>query len=106
MQLIGLLFVPESPRWLVSKGKHDKALQVLAKFHANGDVNDKLVQYEINEIEETIVREREAAKSTGFMSFFGTKGNMHRLFICVIVGFMIQWAGNGKSINRERPSSD
>jgi MFS family permease len=29
------------------------------------------------------------------MSFFETKGNRHRLLICILVGFMIQWAGNG-----------
>lgn len=29
------------------------------------------------------------------MSFFETAGNRHRLLICILVGFMIQWAGNG-----------
>lgn len=44
---------------------------------------------------EAISHERSVARNTGFLSFFETRGNRHRLLICVLVGFMIQWAGNG-----------
>jgi hypothetical protein len=46
--------VPESPRYLIAKGKSDKALEVLAKAHAEGDVNSELVQIEFREIHDTI----------------------------------------------------
>ncbi|KAF2496670.1 hexose transporter [Lophium mytilinum] len=95
IQLLGLFIVPESPRWLVSKNRKAEALAVLARYHANGDAEDELVKYEFSEICEAIEREREVANSTGFKSFFESKGNRHRLLICVLVGFMIQWAGNG-----------
>jgi MFS family permease len=95
IQLIGLLWVPESPRWLVSKNRHHEALQILAKYHANGDADDQLVQFEYQEICQALELEKEAARSTGWSTFFATKGNRHRLLICVLVGFMIQWAGNG-----------
>jgi MFS family permease len=95
IQLIGLIWVLESPRWLVSKNRHQEALRILARYHANGDVDDQLVQFEYQEICSALELEKEVAKSTGWSTFFATKGNRHRLLICILVGCMIQWAGNG-----------
>ena len=95
LQIIGLFIIPESPRWLIANGKKEKALGVLAKFHANGDMDDQLVNYEFTEICETLEREAQAASGSSWSEFFRTRGNRHRFVICLLVGIMIQWAGNG-----------
>jgi MFS family permease len=89
-----LRFVPESPRWLVNKGRVEQAHQILAKYHANGKMDDELVMWELREIEQSIKIEQEA-KSTTFSTFFKTKGNRWRLGIIVTTGLAAQWVGNG-----------
>ena len=53
-------FVPESPRFLVSKGKESQALRTLAYYHADGDESDPLVLYEFEEIRTAIHLDRES----------------------------------------------
>ncbi|KAJ5429044.1 hypothetical protein N7491_006060 [Penicillium cf. griseofulvum] len=95
LQLLGLFIVPESPRWLISKNRREEALEILARYHANGDRTDELVLFEYQEICEAIDFENLVAEDSGWRAFFATRGAIHRLMICVLVGFMIQWAGNG-----------
>jgi len=94
IQLVAIWMVPESPRYLIAKGKNEKALNILAKAHANGNVEDELVQLEYREIRETIQLEKEFEQN-GWTEFFVTKGNRHRLVILISLGFFSQWSGNG-----------
>ncbi|KKY18011.1 putative hexose transporter protein [Phaeomoniella chlamydospora] len=94
LQLIFVWFVPESPRWYISRGKIEKAHKVLANCHANGNLDDELVQLELQEIRDTIKLEQEF-ESNSWLELFKTKGNRHRLIILVSAGFFSQWSGNG-----------
>lgn len=93
--LVVVLLMPESPRFLVSRGREEEALAVLAKYHANGDHDDPLVRFEFAEIQEALAAEKQAAGETTYLTFLKTRGNRHRLLICILIGFMCQWAGNG-----------
>jgi len=42
--LIGLLFVPESPRWLMSRSQDDQARAVLQRIRESGDVSAELAE--------------------------------------------------------------
>ncbi|KAF4975477.1 hypothetical protein FZEAL_7740 [Fusarium zealandicum] len=91
----GFLLAPESPRWLVSVGRVSAATDVIAKHHAGGEREDPLVSTQMLEIETTITAEKEAAASASYLDMVRTKGNRHRLFISVTLGFIAQWSGNG-----------
>ncbi|KIJ93702.1 hypothetical protein K443DRAFT_12665 [Laccaria amethystina LaAM-08-1] len=49
---LGMLFFPESPRFLLDTGRDEKALQVLADLHGGGDKTNELVVLEYEEIKQ------------------------------------------------------
>ncbi len=94
IQLTFIWWIPESPRYLVSKDKHEEALWILGKWHAGGDTNNTTVQFEFREIKETIRMEKEAARAASYADFVRTSGNRWRLAIVVSLGVISQYSGN------------
>ncbi|KKY27969.1 putative sugar transporter [Phaeomoniella chlamydospora] len=93
--LPGLIMAPESPRWLISVDRPEEAREILVKYHAGGDPDSALVNYEIIEIGATLRAEKEAHNSASYKDMIKTPGNRHRLFISVTLGVFSQWSGNG-----------
>lgn len=96
IQLFGLFLIPESPRWLIATNKRGEALVILTKYHANGELTDRIVQHEFEQMCRMIPLEKEGGRK-GWCTFFSSKGYFHILSICVLIGFMEEWAGNGKN---------
>lgn len=94
IQLIFIWWLPESPRYLVNKDRNDEALLVLSKYHAGGNIHDAIVQFEYQEIKQTIQMDRGADRASSYLDFFRTKGNRWRLAIIVSLGIISQYSGN------------
>ena len=94
LQIVFIWFLPESPRWLISKGRGEEAYAVLAKYHAEGDVNSEFVKLEYAEIEKTLELEKEQQKGS-WREFDVAPGMRKRLLICSFLGLATQWSGNG-----------
>ncbi len=90
IQILLVWFVPESPRWLVSKGRRAEALHILAFYHANGNEEDPLVEYEFEEIKAAIAVERALQSNVGWLSFWRTRGNRRRLRIIIAIAVFSQ----------------
>ncbi|KAM0748630.1 hexose transporter protein [Meredithblackwellia eburnea MCA 4105] len=89
-----ILFAPESPRYLVKKGREDEAIGILSKYHANGARDDPLVQWELAEIKDQI-RAEEIAKKTSYLALVKTPADRHRLAVALSIGVGVNWVGNG-----------
>lgn len=66
---LGLCVLPESPRWLAKHGHWDRAKEVLALAHANGDIVSPWVQREMEEIQAAVEFERQNA-NVSYMELF------------------------------------
>lgn len=90
-----VLFIPESPRWLVAKGRDQEAIAVLKNYHAEGRERDPLVYFTYGQIREALAIEREINQTTTYLTLFKTPGNLRRMRIVFALGFFSQWSGNG-----------
>jgi hypothetical protein len=86
-------FLPESPRYLISKDRDDEAFDILVKYYAEGDRDPVLVRAEMAQIKETIKIKLEHAKLS-WMDMLRTAGMRRRVFIVTFMGLFTQWSGN------------
>ncbi|KAJ7468644.1 general substrate transporter [Mycena latifolia] len=92
MQLMFVLFVPDSPRWLVAKGRGAEAYAILVKYHAEGDAQSEFVKAEYADIEKTLCKETPTG-GQGWSELFSTPGMRKRAILATFLGIAVQWSG-------------
>lgn len=75
--MIGLPFLPRSPRWLAKVGRNEEAFSILANIQSGGDKTDPVVMAEWEEIMTQIEAEKQAP---GFMAKWFHNGRWKRTF--------------------------
>jgi sugar porter (SP) family MFS transporter len=93
LQIIFVFFLPESPRWLITKDRAQEAQDILAKYHGEGDRGLEFVQAEFVQMQTTIQLELESSKRS-WGDLFKTAGMRRRLLITCMLGLFTQWSGN------------
>ncbi|KIM92559.1 hypothetical protein OIDMADRAFT_107106 [Oidiodendron maius Zn] len=94
IQVVLIWFLPESPRFLISRDQNEKALAIMTKYHANGNPESEWLRFEFSEIRASLRLEKESAKSQ-WKDLFKTPGNRRRMLICISCGLFSQLSGTG-----------
>ncbi|BFZ56693.1 hypothetical protein PYCC9005_003741 [Savitreella phatthalungensis] len=75
-------FVPESPRWLVFKGRHDDARRALEKIHKSGEVD---VVRELEAIQYTAAREAAVESTGGWLDMLKSDVERRKIMIVMLI---------------------
>lgn len=91
LMLIGLFFLKESPRWLLTKGRRDEALESLAYIRNEPEISEA-VQLEFAEISAAIDEELQATEGLTWRECL-KPSNRYRFFLAFLLMFWQQFSG-------------
>ncbi|KAH7075145.1 general substrate transporter [Paraphoma chrysanthemicola] len=87
---------PESPRYMMLKGKREEARKMIAKYQTtSGSVDEPIVDMVVSQIEESLETSRTGFKQSWNFAVFVTKTVRYRLFVLVLYSMFQSWNGGG-----------
>lgn len=97
---VGLIFCPESPRWLVAHSRFEEAREILHRLHMRSDAEDT-ARADLALIHQAVEEERTAAAGNGFKALLRDGGQRFRYRTLLGIGgqFMQQLSGISESTN-------
>lgn len=90
--LIGIYFLPYSPRWLLEKERDDEAMAVIKRLHGNIGEDDSFFRAEFSQMRDQI-RFEKSVTNIGWGEIFRTPSNRKRLLLAVLVQVFTQLSG-------------
>ncbi|KAI0034200.1 general substrate transporter [Vararia minispora EC-137] len=91
--LVGIQFLPQSPRWLIEIGRDEEAHKVIRRLHgAKADVQAHQADEEFQEMA-AIIKAEVAVRSRNVMDLFRTRAMAHRTLVAVGVQVFGQFTG-------------
>ena len=95
--LVGIQFLPQSPRWLIEVGRDDEARKVIRQLHgASTDVTAAEADAEY-EVMAAAIRADVAVRSNNIVDLFKTRSMTWRTLVAIGVQIFGQFTGiNGK----------
>ncbi|KAF5020296.1 hypothetical protein F66182_7672 [Fusarium sp. NRRL 66182] len=86
--------LPESPRWLYTRGQKELATHNLVRLHGHGNRDSEWVKLQLNEYEQHLEMDGTDKRWWDYRALFKNRASMYRLTCNCIVSLFGQWAGN------------
>ncbi|PSN67796.1 general substrate transporter [Corynespora cassiicola Philippines] len=89
--LIGIFWLPYSPRWLLEQDRDEEAYAVIKRLHGN-DGDDSFFRAEFTQMRDQL-RFEKSQQAAGWKDCFATKSNRKRILLAVLVQAFTQLSG-------------